>query len=129
MSVLAALGLGEGEVRAMLIDPPDEALAEAGALDPRPTVASSLQVAEPALQIAWWPQRDELSAANLSRLAWLIDAAGGAATGWLVMDGGEASPTREELTAALAGSPLRASDEATLPDGAFALCFAPTAGR
>ena len=72
MSVLAALGLGAGGVRAMLIDPPDEALAEAGRLEPRPTVASSLQVAEPALQIAWWPQREELSAESISKLAWML---------------------------------------------------------
>ena len=127
MSVLAALGLGAGGVRAMLIDPPDAALAEAGTLEPRPTIASSLQVAEPALQIAWWPQRDDLSAASLSRLAWMLAAADGV-EGWLVSDGDEESPSREVLLAALDGSSLRAQEEKALDDGGFALRLAPAEG-
>ncbi len=127
MSVLAALGLGAGGVRAMLIDPPDEVLAEAGRLEPRPTIASSLQVAEQALQIAWWPQRDDLSAASLSRLAWMLAAADGV-EGWLVSDGDEESPGREGLLAALDGSALRAQEEKALDDGGFALRLAPAEG-
>ena len=127
MSVLAALGLGAGGVRAMLIDPPDEVLAEAGRLEPRPTIASSLQVAEPALQIAWWPQRDDLSAASLSRLAWMLSAADGV-EGWLVSDGDEESPGRDVLLAALDGSALRAQEEKALDDGGFALRLAPAEG-
>ena len=127
MSVLAALGLGAGGVRAMLIDPPDEVLAEAGRLEPRPTIASSLQVAEPALQIAWWPQRDDLSAASLSRLAWMLSAADGV-EGWLVSDGDEESPGREGLLVALDGSALRAQEEKALDDGGFALRLAPAEG-
>ena len=127
MSVLAALGLGAGGVRAMLIDPPDEVLAEAGRLEPRPTIASSLQVAEPALQIAWWPQRDDLSAASLSRLAWMLSAAEGV-EGWLVSDGDEESPGRDVLLAALDGSSLRAQEEKALEDGGFALRLAPAEG-
>ncbi len=127
MSVLAALGLGAGGVRAMLIDPPDEVLAEAGRLEPRPTIASSLQVAEQALQIAWWPQRDDLSAASLSRLAWMLAAADGV-EGWLVSDGDEESPGRDVLLAALDGSALRAQEEKALDDGGFALRLAPAEG-
>ncbi len=127
MSVLAALGLGAGGVRAMLIDPPDEVLAEASRLEPRPTIASSLQVAEQALQIAWWPQRDDLSAASLSRLAWMLAAADGV-EGWLVSDGDEESPGRDVLLAALDGSALRAQEEKALDDGGFALRLAPAEG-
>ena len=111
----------------MLIDPPDEVLAEAGRLEPRPTIASSLQVAEQALQIAWWPQRDDLSAASLSRLAWMLAAADGV-EGWLVSDGDEESPGRDVLLAALAGSALRAQEEKALDDGGFALRLAPAEG-
>ena len=127
MSVLAALGLGAGGVRAMLIDPPDEVLAEAGRLEPRPTIASSLQVAEPALQIAWWPQGDDLNAASLSRLAWMLAAADGV-EGWLVSDGDEESPGRDVLLAALDGSALRAQEEKALDDGGFALRLTPAEG-
>ena len=127
MSVLAALGLGAGGVRAMLIDPPDEVLAEASRLEPRPTIASSLQVAEQALQIAWWPQRDDLNPASLSRLAWMLAAADGV-EGWLVSDGDEESPGRDVLLAALDGSALRAQEEKALDDGGFALRLAPAEG-
>ena len=113
------MGLGADGVRAMLIDPPDDVLAEAGRLDPRPTVASSLQVAEPALQMAWWPQADELTAEGISRLAWMLSAAGGG-EGWLVSDGDDESPTREELRAAVEGSALRVRDDIALDEG-FAL--------
>ncbi len=127
MSVLGTLGVGKGGVRAMLIDPPDAALAEAGRLEPRPTVASSLQVAEPALQIAWWPQREELSAESISRLAWMLSVVEGS-EGWLVSDADEESPTRDELLAAVSGSSLRVEGETTLDDGGFALRLAPAKG-
>lgn len=127
MSVLAELGLGAGGVRAMLIDPPDGVLAEAGRLDPRPTVASSLQVAEPALQIAWWPQREELTAESVSKLAWMISVAGGG-KGWLVSDGEDGSPTSEELLAAVAESSLRVEGKTALDGGGFAVHLAPAEG-
>ena len=120
MSVLAALGLGADGVRAMLIDPPDDVLAEAGRLEPRPTVASSLQVAEPALQIAWWPQREELTAESVSKLAWMLSVVEGS-EGWLVSDGDEESPTREELRAAVEGSSLTVMGEAELDGGGLGL--------
>ena len=120
MSVLAALGLGADGVRAMLIDPPDDVLAEAGRLEPRPTVASSLQVAEPALQIAWWPQREELTAESVSKLAWMLSVVEGS-EGWLVSDGDEESPTREELRAAVEGSSLAVMGEAELDGGGLGL--------
>lgn len=120
MSVLAALGVGAGGVRAMLIDPPDDVLAEAGRLEPRPTVASSLQVAEPALQIAWWPQREELTAEAISKLAWMLSVVEGA-EGWLVGDGDEESPSGEELRAGVEGSALRVEGETALEDGGVGL--------
>ncbi|MCY4391241.1 MAG: hypothetical protein OXE43_04215 [Chloroflexi bacterium] len=120
MSVLAALGLGADGVRAMLIDPPDDVLAEAGRLEPRPTVASSLQVAEPALQIAWWPQREELTAESVSKLAWMLSVVEGS-EGWLVSDGDEESPTREGLRAAVEGSSLAVMGEAELDGGGLGL--------
>lgn len=123
MSVLAALGLGADGVRAMLIDPPDDVLAEAGRLEPRPTVASSLQVAEPALQIAWWPQREELTAESVSKLAWMLSVVEGS-EGWLVSDGDEESPTRKELRAAVEGSALTVQGEAELDDGGLGLRLA-----
>jgi len=120
VSVLAALGLGADGVRAMLIDPPDDVLAEAGRLEPRPTVASSLQVAEPALQIAWWPQREELTAESVSKLAWMLSVVEGS-EGWLVSDGDEESPTREGLRAAVEGSSLAVMGEAELDGGGLGL--------
>lgn len=118
MSVLAALGLGADGVRAMLIDPPDEVLGEAGGLDPRPTVASSLQVAEPALQIAWWPQPEDLTPESLSKLLWMLSVVEGA-KGWLVSDGDEESPSREEVLAAVAESALRVEGETALGEDGF----------
>ena len=123
MSVLAALGLGADGVRAMLIDPPDDVLAEAGRLEPRPTVASSLQVAEPALQIAWWPQREELTAESVSKLAWMLSVVEGS-EGWLVSDGDEESPTREGLRAAVEGSSLAVMGEAEFDGGGLGLRLA-----
>ena len=120
MSVLAALGLGADGVRAMLIDPPDEVLGEAGRLEPRPTVASSLQVAEPALQIAWWLQAEDLTPEALSRLAWMLSVVEGA-EGWLVSDGDEESPSREEVLGAVGESALRVEGETALDDGGFAV--------
>ena len=123
MNVLATLGVGADGVRAMLIDPPDEVLGEAGSLDPRPTVASSLQVAEPALQIAWWPGREELGPESLSKLAWMLSVVEGA-VGWLVSDGDEESPTREEVVAAVGESALRLEGESALDGGGFAVRLA-----
>ena len=95
----------------MLIDPPDGVLAEASAVKPRPTIASSLQVAEPATRIAWWPDLAALSTPLLSRLAWMIGAASG--TGWIVLDDGTALPD-------LTGTGLRSGDTTPLPDGTVA---------
>ena len=118
MNVLATLGVGANGVRAMLIDPPDDVLGEAGRLDPRPTVASSLQTAEPALQIAWWPQGSELTAEGIGKLAWMLSVVEGA-EGWLVSDGDEESPTREEVLAAVAESALRVEGETALDEEGF----------
>jgi len=121
--VLATLGVGADGVRAMLVDPPDDVLAEAGRLEPRPTVASSLQVAEPALQIAWWPGREDLTPEALSKLAWMLSVVEGA-EGWLVSDDDEESPTREEVLAAVAESALRVEEETALDENGFAVRLA-----
>ena len=49
----------------------------------------------------------------------MLSAAGGG-EGWLVSDGDEESPTREELQAAVEESSLRVREEVAL-DGGFAL--------
>jgi len=125
---LATLGVGADGVRAMLIDPPEDVLGEAGRLEPRPTVASSLQMAEPALQMAWWPQREELTAEAISKLAWMLSVTGGEGVGWLASEGDEESPTREELRAAVEGSALRVEGEIALDEGGVALRVAHGAG-
>ncbi len=126
MSVLATLGIGAGdvEVRALLIDPPDDVLAEAGGLRPRPTVASSVMVAEPSLQLVWWPEGEEdLGEASLNRLGWMLGATGGAGEAWVVVEGegpGLKGPGLEAVTAAgMVAGEARAVEEAD--EGAVAL--------
>ncbi len=128
MTVLAALDLDRGDDRVMLIDPPDDVLAEAAGLDPRPSVASSLKVAEPARRIAWWPQRDDLSAASLSRLAWMLAGGTGSGVAWLILDEDDDSPTIGELADALEGSQLQREAERELGAGAVAVRVAPRDG-
>ena len=121
LTLLASLGFDAGEDRVMLVEPPDSVLAEAAAIEPRPSVASSLKVAEPALRIAWWPQRSDLTAASLSRLAWMVTAGGEVAEAWLVLDDDDDSPTLDEVTAALEGSQLHSGSECELGDGVIAV--------
>lgn len=120
MGVLGELGLTAAATRVMLIDPPDSALAEAGRLSPRPTIASTLQVAEPAAQVAWWPERRLLEPATLSRLRWLLQNAGGEA--WLIVDPGDEGIEPRELRQALIAASFTVLDERPLGSAGYALC-------
>ena len=80
-------------------------------------------MAEPALQIAWWPQGSELTAESISKLAWMLSVVEGA-EGWLVSDGDEESPSREELLAAVTESALRVEGETALDEDGFAVRLA-----
>ncbi len=128
MTVLAALDFDGGDDRVMLIDPPDDVLAEAAGLDLRPSVASSLKVAEPAQRIAWWPQRHDLSAPNLSRLASMLAGGTGNGVAWLILDQDDDSPTIGDLANALSGSQLQREEERELGAGAAAIRVAPRDG-
>lgn len=82
--ILHALGLDVGADRLFLVEPPDAVLAEAGHMTPRPTIASSVDTARPAQRMVWWPQPEELNAATLGRLRWLLAASGGLL--WVVVE-------------------------------------------
>jgi hypothetical protein len=119
MGVLSELGFDRDDKRGMLIDPPDHVLAEAGALKPRPTIASNLMTAEPAARVAWWPERSNLSEATVSRLHWMVSAAQGEA--WLVYDPDEDEVTADELDAAVDRSAFSMGERTTLSSGEVAL--------
>jgi hypothetical protein len=68
----------------MCVSAPDSVLAEAGAMRPRPSFASSLLTAEPTARLLWWPERAELSGQMLTRLKWLLEVSRGEA--WLMLD-------------------------------------------
>lgn len=117
---LAELGLNADDGPIMLIAPPDDVLAEAGRMKPRPSVASTLQVAEPTRRIAWWAERRLLNPGSLSRLRWMIPIAGGEA--WLIFDPADDEPlTVEEVRASLRDTGLAVGDERTLSSGDIAL--------
>lgn len=120
MGVLADLSLDTGAGSVLLIEPPPPVLLEAGSLKPRPGVSPSVQTARPAETIAWWPSREQVTAATLGRLAWLASAAHGAA--WVVVDPGEAdSPTLAEVRAAISPGGLVPGEERRLSSGEVAL--------
>lgn len=108
MGILSALGLDAGDQRILLIAPPDAVLAEAGTIKPRPTIASTLQMASPGARIAWWPERRLLEPAQLSRLRWLLSLSRGEA--WIVVDDDD-EVTPAEVRAALDGAGLALIDE------------------
>jgi len=120
MTSLAELGLNTADGPIMLISPPDDVLAEAGRMKPRPSVASTLQVAEPTQRIAWWADRRLLNPGSLSRLRWMIAIARGEA--WLLFDPAEDEPLSiNEVRASLQDTGLTASGDRTLASGDIAL--------
>jgi hypothetical protein len=104
----------------MLISPPDSVLAEAGAMKPRPSIASTLAVAEPTLRIAWWPERRHLIPGTLSRLRWMVETAGGRA--WLIFDPTDDDAlTVDEVRTAAEAAGFSAAREVPLDPGDIAL--------
>jgi hypothetical protein len=101
MGALTDLGLNTADGAIMCVSAPDSVLAEAGAMSPRPSFASTLLTAEPTARLVWWPERRHLEPQTLRRLRWLLEMSGGQA--WLVLDAGEEeSPSEAELRGALA---------------------------
>jgi len=120
MGALADLGLTTDDGPIMVISAPDSVLAEAGAMKPRPSFASTLLTADPAARIVWWPEQRHLDPGTLARLAWLAGAAGGGT--WLVIDPAEEeSPTGDALRAALAVAGLSVVETRPIGRGETAL--------
>jgi hypothetical protein len=120
VDVLRELGLSTVDGGLMLIAPPDSVLAEAGRMRPRPSIASTLYVAEPTARIAWWPERRQLTPAALSRLRWMLEGDG--ARAWLVLDGEDgAAPTAPEARDAATAAGLTVAVERPLGGGDTAL--------
>jgi len=121
MAILAELRLTTDDAPIMLIAPSDEALAEAGAMRPRPSVASSLLVAEPAARIVWWASRQDLAPGQIERFRWMVSATQGAEA-WVVLDPEEDEPlSAVEFSGLLTGSGLRDAGERTLASGELAV--------
>ena len=93
----------------MLVSPPDDVLAEAGRMQPRPATASTIQTAEPTPWIAWWLESRFLEPAQLSRLKWVLSSGQGEA--WLIFD-----PADEGLTAELVRGRLDAVGLASIAE-------------
>jgi hypothetical protein len=120
MAALAELGLDTAGEALMLVGAPDDVVAEAGSLKPRPSLASTIQVAEPTPRLAWWPERRLLAPGSLSHLRWMLQAARGRA--WLVFDpADEEALTVAEVRAALHEAALHVTDERQLTSGDVAL--------
>ena len=120
MPTLEALGLSTTQERVMLIGAPESVLKEAGKLKPRPSFASTLQVAEPTARMAWWPQRRLLNPRTLSRLGWMLSSARGEA--WIVVHPADGEGLRaDDVKAALMGTSLRAQEELVLDTGEVAV--------
>ena len=124
MTTLSTLGLDSSSTRLMLVSAPDSVLAEAGAMKPRPSFASTLQVAEPTARMAWWPERRLLDAATVSRFAWMLRTASG--EGWIIVDPAEEEALGEDdVREALTGTDLLAGESRPLATGEIALHVTP----
>jgi hypothetical protein len=120
MGALTDLGLTTDDGSIMVISAPDSVLAEAGAMKPRPSFASTLLTAEPASRIVWWPEKRYLDGGTLRRLAWMAGSAGGVA--WLVIDPDEEeSPGGDELRMALGAAGMAVAEERAIGRGEVAL--------
>jgi hypothetical protein len=120
MGALTDLGLDTTDGAIMCVAAPDSVLAEAGAMKPRPSFASTLLTAEPTARLVWWPERRYLEPQTLTRLKWLIETADGQA--WLILDEAEEeSPSERELGAALTGLGLTAGAHRMIGRGEVAV--------
>lgn len=120
MGILEELGFGPEHSRALLIEPPDHVLAEAGSMKPRPVIASSVMTAQPATLVAWWPERERLDRNAMNRLHWMVTAAAGSA--WVVIDpGDDAAATRNDLLAAMTDSGFSEGEQRSLSTGELAV--------
>ena len=120
MGALTDLGLDTTDGAIMCVAAPDSVLAEAGAMKPRPSFASTLLTAEPTARLVWWPERRYLEPQTLSRLKWLIETTRGQA--WLILDAAEEeSPSEEELLAALEDAGLSAASGRPMGRGEVAV--------
>ena len=119
MGALTDLGLTTGDGSIMVISAPDSVLAEAGAMKPRPSFASTLLTAEPASRIVWWPEKRHMDAGTLRRLAWMVESGG--AVAWLVIDPAEEeSPRGEELRADVAAVGMAVAEKRDIGRGEVA---------
>ncbi|MCC6268190.1 MAG: hypothetical protein IT300_11500 [Dehalococcoidia bacterium] len=124
MGALTTLGLNTRDGPIMIVAAPDSVLAEAGAMKPRPSFASTLLTAEPAARLVWWPERRHFDPQTLARLHWLIGAGGGQA--WLVLDEAEEeSPSEAEFLGALRGAGLASGPPRDVDGGERAFPVAP----
>lgn len=120
VGALTDLGLTTEDGSIMVISAPDSVLAEAGAMKPRPSFASTLLTAEPATRIVWWPERRHLEAGTLRRLAWMVESA--AAVAWLILDPAEEeSPAPGDLRIALGPAGLGVAEERAIGRGEIAI--------
>jgi hypothetical protein len=120
MGALTDLGLDTIDGAIMCVAAPDSVLAEAGAMKPRPSFASTLLTAEPTARLVWWPERRYLEPQTLARLKWLIETARGQA--WLILDDAEEeSPSEAELRTALAEAGLSAGAGSAIGRGELSI--------
>jgi hypothetical protein len=115
MPILQDLGLEGLGASLMLIAPPDSALAEAGAMKPRPSFATNMLTAEPAAVIAWWPEAEALTDTAWARLQWFLASAEGYAL--VVVDPREGLPPADEVAALAWAAGLRETARLALPAG------------
>jgi hypothetical protein len=117
MGTLTELGLISEKL--MLVSPPDDVLAEAGRMNPRPATASTIQTAEPTPWIAWWLEQRFLDPAPLSRLKWILESGNGQA--WLIFDPVEEGLTSDLVRARLGAVGLTSPSEQRLASGEIAI--------
>jgi hypothetical protein len=96
MGALTDLNLNTRDGAIMCVAAPDSVLAEAAAMKPRPSFASTLLTAEPTARLLWWPELQHLEQQTLTRLKWLIETAAGEA--WLILDSAEPESPKESAT-------------------------------
>jgi hypothetical protein len=120
MGALTDLNLNTSDGAIMCVAAPDSVLAEAAAMKPRPSFASTLLTAEPTARLLWWPELQHLEQQTFTRLKWLIETAAGEA--WLILDSAEPeSPEESATTESLAEVGLKAATSTRLGRNEIAL--------